>query len=69
MRTVHTPDEAIDRLGGTTPVARLLQCSYQAVFNWRTRGVALHYRDALERALAEKGFKVSTSFWRQRGAA
>jgi hypothetical protein len=38
MKRIGDPDEAIDVLGGTAQVARLLQVGDNVVSNWRTRG-------------------------------
>jgi len=69
MQTIETASDAIDALGGTGAVAKLLQTTYGAVYQWRTRGLPRDTYIVLQHALTAKGLKVSPALWRLRGAA
>ncbi len=65
MTHLLKPTQAIDALGGTASVARLMGVSKQVVSNWRgmERFPAYTYPN-LKSALEERGIEAPTELWR-----
>lgn len=68
-RTLTTPDEVIDTLGGTGAVARLLGVDDRVVSNWRGRGLPPETYLVLTQALRSRRRSAPPGLWRMRAAA
>ena len=53
----------IDNLGGNTALADLMDCTPNAVSNWRTRGIPWRLRPAIAKLAAERGVPLPADFW------
>jgi DNA-binding XRE family transcriptional regulator len=61
---LHSVNEVVDALGGTTKSARLLECSLQVVTNWRTTDrIAAKYYLILTNELNHLGYRAPASLW------
>jgi hypothetical protein len=60
---INTADEAIDRLGGTAKLARLLAVGDNVVSNWRTRGFPPGRYFEVGALLKEKRIKFSPALF------
>ncbi|NQX93444.1 MAG: helix-turn-helix domain-containing protein [Erythrobacter sp.] len=56
-------EQLIDELGGNTVLAKELNCTPNAVSNWRTRGIPWKLRPVIARMAAEKALKLPDGFW------
>ena len=62
--TLRTVPEVIAALGGTEHVAKTVGASYNAVSNWRTRGVfPAHTYLILSEMLRRRGVRAQDKLW------
>ena len=61
VKTIRTPSQAIDALGGTVDVAAWLGQEPQTVSGWRKRGLARGFHLHFYLTLRKRGHEVSPS--------
>lgn len=55
--------DLIDKLGGPTAIAEALQCTPNAVSNWRTRGIPWKQRPAIAKLALDRAVSLPNGFW------
>ena len=63
MKKIGDTDEAIDVLGGTAQMARLLQVGDNVVSNWRSRGFPPKRYEEIGGLLRQRGYQASPALF------
>lgn len=56
-------EQLISDLGGNVALAKELNCTPNAISNWRTRGIPWKVRPVIARIAAERGVGLPSDFW------